>query len=146
MRIPSDDPAAIWHYVTRYAPEATPKSSPRLDALIGFAIHYYQDFVLPTISYRKATEAEKVALNDLRAELQALPVDAAAETIQNQVYEVGKRQDYFASLREWFKALYQILLGQDSGPRMGSFIALYGIHETIQLLDRVIAGEALSPH
>ena len=59
---------------------------------------------------------------------------------------MGKRQDYFASLREWFKALYQILLGQDSGPRMGSFIALYGIHETIQLLDRVIAGEALSPH
>jgi lysyl-tRNA synthetase, class I len=130
--------------VTRYAPGATLQTSPRLDAMIGFAIRYYQDFVLPTIAYRKASEVEKVALDDLRQELAALPADASAEAIQNQVYEVGKRHPDFGSLREWFKALYQILLGQDSGPRMGSFIALYGIQETLQLLERAIAGEDLS--
>ena len=140
----SDDPGVIWHYVTRYAPDATPETSPMLNDLIGFAIHYYQDFVLPTIAYRKATEPEKAALVDLRSELAALPVNAPAEAIQNQVYEVGKRHDSLGNLREWFKALYQILLGQDSGPRMGSFIALYGIQETIQLLDRAVAGEDLT--
>jgi len=140
----SADPAVIWHYVTRYAPDANPQSSPFLDSMIAYAIQYYRDFVLPTISYRLASEAEKVALQDLRRELEALPPDASAEQIQNQVYEVGKRHACFPSLRDWFKALYQILLGQDSGPRMGSFIALYGIPETLQLLDRAISGEDLS--
>lgn len=140
----SDDPAVIWHYVTRYAPAATPQNSPFLNNLIGFAIQYYRDFVLPVISYRKASDVEKEALRDLRYELEKLPLDASAEVIQNQVYEVGKRHEAFSSLRDWFKALYQILLGQDSGPRMGSFIALYGIQETLQLLDHAIAGQDLS--
>jgi lysyl-tRNA synthetase class 1 len=71
-------------------------------------------------------------------------VALTAEDIQTQVYEVGKRHQCFGALREWFTALYQILLGQDSGPRLGSFIALYGISETVALLDRAIAGEELS--
>jgi lysyl-tRNA synthetase, class I len=140
----SDDPAVIWHYVSRYAPGVTAHTSPRLDAMIGFAIHYYTDFVLPTISYRLATPEERLALQDLRRELALLPADSSAEAIQNVVYEVGKRHAVFTSLRQWFQALYQVLLGQDSGPRMGSFIALYGIPETLRLLERAIAGEDLA--
>jgi lysyl-tRNA synthetase class 1 len=139
----SNDPRVIWHYITRYAPSATPSTSPYLGRLVEFAIVYYQDFVLPAKKYRKASEKEKAALQDLRDTLAALPASAAADEIQTQVYEVGKRHPVFTDLKEWFKALYQILLGQDSGPRMGSFFALYGVAETVALLDRSIAGENL---
>ena len=139
----SDDPAAIWHYITRYVPEATPKDAPILDRLVAFAIAFYRDFVLPDKHYRQATPEERLALEDLRETLLALPEAASSEDIQTQVYEVGKRHACFDSLKAWFKALYQILLGQDSGPRMGSFIDLYGIKETVALLDRAIQGEAL---
>jgi lysyl-tRNA synthetase class 1 len=131
----SDDPEVIWHYVSRHAPDATPESSPFLDGLVRFAIRYYTDFVQPNRKYRDPGPEEMVALRDLRRTLSALPPDAGADQIQTQVYEVGKRHDCFPGLGEWFRALYQILLGQDSGPRMGSFIALYGIRETIALLE-----------
>ncbi len=137
----SEDPAAIWHYISRYAPDASPEACPILDRLVGFAISYFRDFVLPDKRYRKATAEEAAALLDLRTELAALPADADAQAIQTAVYEVGKRHDCFGSLKAWFKALYQVLLGQDSGPRMGSFIALYGRDETLALLDKAGAGE-----
>ena len=114
-----------------------------LDELIGYAIAYYRDFVRPAKRYRAPEEGEMAALRELSAALAALPGDADAETIQNAVYEVGKSHD-FAKLRDWFKALYEILLGQTQGPRMGSFIALYGLGETVALLRRAIAGEDLS--
>jgi lysyl-tRNA synthetase class 1 len=69
-----------------------------------------------------------------------MPADATAEALQNEVYEVGKRHG-FANLRDWFKAIYEVLLGQSEGPRMGSFIALYGRNETIALIRRALAGE-----
>ena len=78
------------------------------------------------------------------AEVTSLAGDSAAEDIQTQIYEVGKRQACFPVLRDWFKALYQILLGQDSGPRMGSFVALLGINEAIELIDRAISGKDLT--
>jgi lysyl-tRNA synthetase class 1 len=140
----SADPAAIWHYITRYAPATTPASSPSTNRLVGSSLRYYQDFVLPRKSYRMANAEEKRALEDLRHTLASLPVASPVDDIQAQVYEVGKRHSCFPQLRDWFSALYQILLGQDSGPRMGSFIALYGISEAIALLDRAIAGEDLS--
>ena len=80
---------------------------------------------------------------DLRKALAEIPADASAEDIQTKVYEIGKAHEY-ENLRNWFKALYQILLGQEQGPRMGSFIALYGVQETIALIDRALAGEDLS--
>jgi len=140
----SEDPAVLWHYISRYAPGATPETAPILDRLVGHALAYYRDFVLPAKRYRPATAAEARALEDLRAALaEALP-DIDAEGLQTIVYEVGKRHgEVFADLKGWFKALYQILLGQDQGPRMGSFIALYGRAETLALLDRAIAGEDL---
>ncbi|MCB2107298.1 MAG: lysine--tRNA ligase [Rhodobacteraceae bacterium] len=134
----------IWAYVSRYAPGATPATHPLLDKLVGYAVAYYRDFVKPAKVYRKPTADEVKALEDLRDSLKAFDGDASAENLQTLVFEVGKRHPVFPGLRDWFKALYQILLGQDQGPRMGSFIALYGVSETLALLDRAIAGEDLA--
>jgi lysyl-tRNA synthetase class 1 len=139
----SDDPAVIWHYLTRYVSGATPAACPRLNRLVDFAIRYYQDFVRPSKQFRLATADERKALGDLRDVLTSA-TEASADNVQALVYEVGKRHPCFPQLRDWFGALYRILLGQESGPRMGSFIALYGIPETVALLDRAIAGEDLS--
>ena len=97
----------------------------------------------PKKKYRAPSEIERAALADLLAELEALPEDADGETVQTQVYEVGKRHD-FPELRAWFKALYEILLGQEQGPRMGSFMSLYGLPESIALIRRALAGEDLA--
>lgn len=140
----TDDPAAIWHYITRYAPDATPENAPMLDKLVTYAIAYYEDFVKPGKTYRKATEGEVAAMTQLKGLLEgAEETDASA--LQNLVYEVGKtNEETFPKLKDWFQALYQVLLGQDQGPRFGSFIALYGVDETIALLDKAIAGEELA--
>ena len=133
----SEDPAVVWGFVSRYLPDASPKSMPMLDRLVGFAIRYYQDFIKPKKNYRAPDEAERVALADLLAVLEAFSGEPSGEEIQNQVYEIGKRHNY-ENLREWFKALYEILLGQEQGPRLGSFMALYGLEES-----RALVREAL---
>ena len=139
----SENKAVLWHFITRYRPDAAPETAPMLDRLVEYAINYYQDFVRPAKSYRKASDAERDALIDLASRLKALSKDADAEEIQTQVYEVGKRED-FADQKDWFKALYEILLGQSQGPRMGSFMALYGMDESLALLERAINGEDLA--
>ncbi|MEQ8194766.1 MAG: lysine--tRNA ligase, partial [Rhodospirillales bacterium] len=131
------------HFISRYTPDATPETAPILDRLVEYAINYYQDFVRPAKQYRKPTNEERAALQDLRATLAALAKESSAEDIQTQVYEVGKRHP-FKDLRAWFQALYEILLGQSQGPRMGSFIALYGINESIALIDKALAGENMA--
>lgn len=141
----TDDPAVLWHYISRYAPGATADSDPLLDTLVRYAITYYADFVKPNKTFRLATEAERAALVALRDTLASAPADADAEALQNAVYEVGKaHEETFGGLREWFKALYEILLGQSQGPRMGSFFKLYGVEESIALLDRAIDGHDLA--
>lgn len=139
----TEDKAVLWHFISRYKPGATPETAPILDDLLGYAITYYRDFVKPAKQYRAPTEAETAALKDLASTLKELAGDSAAEDIQTQVYEVGKRHG-FENLRDWFKALYETLLGQSQGPRMGSFIALYGLDESIQLIERVLAGDDLA--
>ncbi|MCH8138611.1 MAG: lysine--tRNA ligase, partial [Proteobacteria bacterium] len=139
----TEDRAVLWGFVSRYLPEATPESAPVLDSLVGHAINYYRDIVKPAKSYRKANEMERSALSDLAGALEALPAGAGAEDIQAQVYEVGKRHP-FGDLKSWFRALYEILLGQTHGPRMGSFFALYGLGETVALIRRAIEGEDLA--
>lgn len=139
----TEDKSVLWHFISRYRPDADPESAPMLDRLVGYAINYYQDFVRPNKEYRKATDDERAALQDLATRLRALPADTDAEAIQSEIYEIGKG-DAFAELKDWFKALYEILLGQSQGPRMGSFIALYGKDESLQLIDRAINGEDLA--
>ena len=139
----ADDKSVLWGFIARYAPNASPATDPILDSLAGYAIRYYQDFVKPSKKYRAPSDMERAALEDLVAELEKLPEGASAEDIQTEVYEVGKRHP-FESLRHWFKACYEILLGQDQGPRLGSFIALYGVAETVTLIRRALAGENLA--
>jgi lysyl-tRNA synthetase class 1 len=140
----AEDKATLWGFISRYAPTATPATAPILDRLVGHAIAYYQDFVRPTRKHRPPTEIERRALDDLAATLEKLPKDATAEAIQTEVYEVGKRHA-FADLKAWFQALYEVLLGQPQGPRMGSFIAVYGIPETVALIAKASAGELTAP-
>ena len=127
------DKDTAWKFVQRYAPGTSPESDPELDALIGLAVNYARDFVVPELRRRPPNAMEAEALRDLDAELAKLPADATAEDIQTQVFEVGKRHP-FESLRGWFQALYETLLGSSQGPRMGSFIALYGIDNSRRLI------------
>ncbi len=139
----AEDPAMLWRYISRYDAKATPQANPVLDRLVGHAIAYYRDFVKPNKRYRAPDQTERSALGDLATALAALPADADAEALQTQVYEVGKRHS-FDNLRDWFRALYEVLMGQSQGPRFGSFVALYGRDESIALIRRALAGEDLS--
>jgi lysyl-tRNA synthetase class 1 len=123
----------VWGYLGNYVADATPERFPELDRLIDRALAYGRDFVAPTLKRRAPEGVEVAALEKLDAELAALPADADAETIQNIVYEIGKTSG-FENLRDWFKALYETLLGSSQGPRMGSFIALYGVANTRGLI------------
>ncbi|BAQ16324.1 lysine--tRNA ligase [Methyloceanibacter caenitepidi] len=138
----SEDRSVLWGFIQRYAPEATPETEPLLDELVGYAIRYFHDFVKPSKQYRAPTDQERAAFADLDQRLVALPDDVMAEEIQNEVYAVGKEHG-FEPLRDWFQALYQVLLGQSQGPRFGSFVQLYGIDNTRSLIARALAGELL---
>jgi lysyl-tRNA synthetase class 1 len=127
------DPAVLWGFISRYVPGATPETHPLLDKLVGYAAHYYEDFVKPTKKFRPADDRERTAIGDLIQVLEAMPAGASGEDIQTQVYEVGKRHG-FENLRDWFKALYEVLLGQEQGPRIGPFFALYGLEESLSML------------
>ena len=114
--------------------------TPALEQLIGAAVNYTRDYIVPTLDKRAPAANEAEALRALDAYLADAAADTSAEDLQTQVYEIGKREEYgFGSLRDWFKALYQTLLGSDQGPRMGSFIALYGVENTRKLI-----GDALN--
>jgi len=136
----AEESSVVWGYLSRYAPKASPETEPILDALAQYAVNYYQDFIKPAKCYRTPNTMEKTALEDLAGVLESLPANMDAEGIQMEVYEVGKRHP-FTNLKTWFQALYEILLGQSRGPRMGSFIALYGQKETVQLIHQALAGE-----
>ncbi len=136
----AEDRDVLWGFISRYIPDATAQNNAKLDELVGYAIRYYHDFVRPAKTFRLPSEKERTALADLDQRLAALPDGAEAETIQNEVYAVGKAHD-FENLRDWFQALYQVLLGQDRGPRFGSFVALYGVGETRALIARALSGE-----
>ncbi|TCZ55581.1 lysine--tRNA ligase [Roseicella aquatilis] len=137
----ADDAAILWGFIRRYAPGVTPESHPMLARLAEYAVSYYRDFVAPAKTFRAPTEVERAALEDLLHVLRSLPEDSDAEAIQNLLYEVGKRHP-FANLRDWFGCLYQVLLGQQEGPRFGGFVALYGIPGTIGLIETALAREA----
>jgi lysyl-tRNA synthetase class 1 len=133
----ADTPAMLWGFIRRYSPGASPETMPFLDKLVGHAIAYYRDFVRPEKHYRHPTDAERAALADLAETLRGMDPGGDAETIQNIVYAVGKRHP-FPELRAWFACLYQVLLGQLEGPRFGGFVALYGVTETIALIEAAL--------
>lgn len=161
----AEDKAAMWGFIRRYAPGATPEGNPDLDAAAGFAVRYYQDHVKPTRSFRLPSEQERDALEDLLAALKdkdaalgqiakknaamgnADPLPEAdfgsEDFLQSVVFAIGKNHG-FEPLRDWFKALYEVLLGASEGPRFGGFIALYGVEDSIALIEAGLAGKLAS--
>ncbi|PKB25089.1 lysyl-tRNA synthetase class I [Novosphingobium kunmingense] len=130
----------VWSYLGNYVEDADPAQHPELDKLVTTALAYNRDFIAPTLKRRKPEAAEALALAALDEELAATSDDATAEELQNIVYDIGKDPHYgFEQLRDWFKALYETLLGSSAGPRMGSFIALYGIENTRELIAEALA-------
>jgi len=151
----AEEAQTLWGFIGRYWPGVTPRSHPKLDALVGYAIHYFRDFVLPAKKFREPTAVERKALLDLRDALSQLAGDTTAERIQEVVYEVGRREPFLdrtgkiktkdgkpgVSL-EWFNLLYQVLFGEEKGPRFGSFVAIYGLENTVSLIDGALARSA----
>ncbi|WP_298915558.1 lysine--tRNA ligase [uncultured Algimonas sp.] len=126
----------LWGFITRYAPDATPDANPEMDRLCDYAVRYYQDFVAPTKAYRDPTDAERAALADLATRLRAVDPSAVkdGEALQTLTFTIGKDHD-FENLRDWFTAIYEVTMGQSQGPRFGSFVAIYGPHETADMIE-----------
>lgn len=139
----SEDKDTLWGFISSYQDGLSAETHPKLDELVGFAIAYFKDFVKPNKVFRAPTEQELAALKDLDKRLADLDDGVDAEAIQTEVFSVGK-DHAFENLREWFQALYQILLGQDQGPRFGTFVALYGVESTRSLIAQAISGELIS--
>ncbi len=135
----AEDPDRLWGFIQRYTPEASPETHADLDAAVGFAVRYYNDCVKPTKAFRAPTEMERAAITDLRVRLASWEGSTDPEELQSMVFAVGKEHG-FDPLRDWFKALYEVLLGASQGPRFGGFIALYGVDETIALIDDGLDG------
>jgi len=149
----AENPETLWGFIGRYRPGVTPATHPKLDAMVGYAINYYRDFVLPTKKFRDPAEQERTALFDLRDALSNMPADSTAEKIQDVVYEIGRREPFLDEKKkakdgkpgvslEWFNMLYQVLLGQEKGPRFGSFVAAYGLKNTVDMIDGALARSA----
>jgi lysyl-tRNA synthetase, class I len=137
----TEDKAVMWGFIRKYAKDATPEEHPILDHLVGYAINYYRDFIKPKKVYRRATAEEAVALSALDRLLAEAPAGANGAALQDIVYEAGKSNGYTKeTLRSWFQAIYEVLLGQSQGPRFGGFIELYGVPETRALIEKGLAG------
>jgi lysyl-tRNA synthetase class 1 len=143
----------LWGFIGRYRPGVTPQTHPKLKAQVEYAIHYFNDFVRPTKKFREPSEVERKALSDLRDALSQLPAEATPEAIQDVVYEVGRREPFLDQKKkakdgkpgvslDWFNMLYQVLLGQEKGPRFGSFVAVYGVGNTVDMIDGALARSA----
>jgi lysyl-tRNA synthetase class 1 len=125
----------LWGFISNYQQGLNKENSPNLAKMVKCAINYYNDFTKANKQYRSATEIEKVAILDLKNSLLAIDKDFDAAALQNVVFEIGKTHGYEKNMRDWFSALYQILLGQNQGPRMGSFITLYGIEGFVEMIN-----------
>ncbi|MBV9532261.1 MAG: lysine--tRNA ligase [Bradyrhizobium sp.] len=146
----AENAETLWGFIRRYRPKVTPQTHPKLDAMVGYAINYYRDFVAPSKKFREPTDTERAALQDLRDALSNLPTSSSAEDIQNVVYEIGRREPFLDPVKrgkdgrpgvslDWFNMLYQVLLGQEKGPRFGSFVAVYGILNAVNMIDGALA-------
>ena len=128
----------IWGFVRSYDPDLKQETHPEFDNLIKYSLNYYNDFVLPYKKYLKVSENQKIIFEDIIQILEKeVRKDHSAEDIQTMLYEVGKKHK-FENLKDFFKLVYQVLLGQEQGPRLGSFIKLYGVKETIDSIKKVL--------
>ena len=155
----SEDKAVLWAFLRRYAPDVSPATHPKLDALVGYAIAYFRDFVRPQKQYRAADEIEHEALARLEAALADVLEGTGAEAIQELALDVARTVPRYQNLTtknatperpgvtgEWWKAVYQVLFGEDQGPRFGSFTAIYGVANTRALLAKALNGSLMAEH
>ncbi len=150
----TDNPSVLWGFLRRYAPTASPETHPRLDGLVRYAVAYFRDFVAPKKRYREADDVERGVLEQISAKLAELPAGASADEIQHALYDIARPvpryQDHSAKgatparpgvSNDFFNMIYAVLLGEARGPRLGSFIALYGLEDTRKLIDKALAGD-----
>ena len=139
----TENPSVLWGFLRRYYPLASPETHPRLDSLVRYAVAYFRDFVAPKKRYRAADDVERGVLEQISAKLAELPANASADEIQHALYDIARPvpryQDHSAKgataarpgvSNDFFNMVYAVLLGEERGPRLGSFIALYGLEET----------------
>src|SRR5690348_11478401 len=149
----AENAETLWGFIGRYRPGVTPQTHPRLRRMVEYAIHYFRDFVLPEKRFREPSDVERGALLDLRDALAQLSADATPEQIQDVVYEIGRREPFLDHKKkakdgkpgvslDWFNMLYQVLLGQEKGPRFGSFVAAFGVQNTVDMIDGALARSA----
>jgi len=149
----AENAETLWGFIGRYRPGVTPQTHPKLNDAVQYAIHYFRDFVLPQKKFREPNEGERKALQDLRDALSNLPPDATGEQISDVVYEIGRRPPFLDEKKkgkdgrpgvslDWFNMLYQVLLGQEKGPRFPSFVAIYGLKNTVDMIDGALARSA----
>lgn len=134
----TSDAEILRGFVAKYRPDATEAEMAALEPLLGYAIHYFEDFVKPKKSFRAPTDQEKGALEDLAVRLDAIPRDEPEDAYQTAVFDAGKAAGY-ENIREWFKGLYEVVFGQSEGPRMGPFVKIYGPAETATLIREGLA-------
>jgi lysyl-tRNA synthetase class 1 len=150
----AEDKNVLWGFIRRHEPDARPDTHPLLDQLAGYAVRYYEDFVRPRKKFRPPDEVEADALRALSKALADVTPNATAEELQGVIYDVGRAVPRFQDLNAkgatpekpgvsnaWFGAIYQVLLGEERGPRFGSFVELYGVENTRALIERALKGE-----
>jgi lysyl-tRNA synthetase, class I len=150
----TENPSVLWGFLRRYCPLASPETHPRLDRLVHYAVAYFRDFVAPRKRYRKADAVERGVLTDIAATLSQLPSNTSADEIQRALYDLARAipryQNHSAKgatparpgvSNEFFDMIYAVLLGEDRGPRLGSFITIYGLDETRKLIEKALVGE-----
>ena len=125
----------LWKFVKKYKPNIEEKNYPLFSKLVGYAIKYFSEVVKPKKKYKKPNEKEKKALIQLVNILKECNANMSPEEIQTQIYTAGKENGYKEKLRDWFKLIYEVVFGDENGPRMGFFISFFGLKETIKLIE-----------
>ena len=128
----------LWKFVKKYKINILEKNYPIFDKLVGYAIKYFNDVIKQNKKYKKPNEIEKKALEALIKVLENCNDQMQPEEIQTKIYSVGKENGYSENLRDWFKLIYEVVFGDENGPRMGFFISFFGVNETKQLIKNKI--------
>ena len=124
----------LWKFVRKYKKNISEKDYPIFDKLIGYAIKYFNDVIKLKKIYKKPNNEEKNALEALIKVLENCDDNMQPEEIQTNIYSVGKENGYKENLRDWFKLIYEVVFGEENGPRMGFFISFFGVNETKELI------------
>ena len=125
----------LWKFINRFHKEIKPQDHPILDSLTEYAINYFRDKVEPNKKFKIPNDKEKISLKNLIIKLEGLDQKSSPEEIQTTIYSAGKENGYEKNLRDWFILIYQVLFGEEDGPRMGFFASFFGIKETINLIN-----------